>query len=240
MDNPKVSVVVANSGRKTFKKCIESLEKQEHPVEIIVINDIDGKKGLSVCRNEGYKRAKGDIIAFIDDDAYADKNWSKNLVKSFSKDTDVVGGLIFPNYFRERPYFITGRFNHLIAINSEPNIFGANFAIRKGLLEKINYRFVENLGRKKGNLIAGDETTLFMKIPKERIKFNEKAMVYHNVFKERLNWRYFINRNFWEGRTESRRGKAMVHLKGYVKILVFEFLMFLSYLYGIIYEKIAR
>jgi len=238
MDNQKVSVVVADSGRNTFGKCLESLKKQTHPVEIIVINDRDGEKGLSVCRNEGYEKAKGDIVAFIDDDACADKHWAENLVNFFSKDTDVVGGAIFPKYSKERPYFITSKFNHLIAINSEPNIFGCNFAIRKGLLEKMNYSFEKKLGRRKGNLIAGDETSLFMKIPKDKIKFNEKAIVYHLVLKKRLDWKYFVHRNFWEGRTESRRAMAWVHLKGYVKIFLFDIVMFFAYIFGVIYEKV--
>ena len=216
-----VSVVIANSGRKTLKTCLESLKKQTLPVEIIIIDDIEGKMGLSVCRNKGYGKANGDIVAFIDDDAYADKNWAKNLTESFSKDIDVVGGIIFPHYLRRRPYFITGHFNHLIAINSEPNIFGCNFAIRRGLLEKLNYKFEKKLGRGKNNLIAGDETNLFALLDTSRIKFSEKALVYHIVSKKRLSYKYFLYRNFWEGRTEVRRNKSIAHLKGYAKIMIF-------------------
>jgi len=238
MDTRKITVIVANSGRKTFAKCIESLKKQTLPVEIIVINDVNGDKGLSFCRNEGYKMAKGDIVAFIDDDACADKQWAENLSSCFSKDIDIVGGTIFPIYTKRRPYFITGKFNHLIAINEEPNIFGCNFAIKKGLLEKINYSFEKKLGRKKGNLIAGDETNLFALIKNSKIKFSEKAIVYHIVSEDRLTWKYFLRRNFWEGRTETRRNKAMVHLRGNLKIVLFDTMMFISYVYGIIYEKI--
>ena len=41
-------------------------------------------------RDQGAKMAKGEILAFLDDDAYPSKNWLKNIVKGF-EDKDVVG-----------------------------------------------------------------------------------------------------------------------------------------------------
>ncbi len=51
-------------------------------------------------RNIGVKHAKGEILAFIDDDAYPDKDWLKNAEKIF-KDKNIVAlggtGLVPPN-----------------------------------------------------------------------------------------------------------------------------------------------
>jgi len=92
------TVVIATNDRKSVYKTVESVEKQTHPVEIIVIDDgseypvtIDDKNiillrnkeplGLSVCRNMGIEKAKGNFIAFIDDDAVADQKGIENLEK---------------------------------------------------------------------------------------------------------------------------------------------------------------
>lgn len=43
-----------------------------------------GTRGLSETRNVGIRAAVGEIVAFIDDDALAKKDWLENLVKPFS------------------------------------------------------------------------------------------------------------------------------------------------------------
>ncbi len=44
----------------------------------------DKLNGLSFARNLGIKASNGQIIAFIDDDSVADKNWIKYLVEGYS------------------------------------------------------------------------------------------------------------------------------------------------------------
>jgi len=55
------------------------------------------KKGnRSVGRNEAIKNAKGEIILCSDAGCILDKNWIKNISKSFDKETDVVSGYYYP------------------------------------------------------------------------------------------------------------------------------------------------
>lgn len=46
---------------------------------------------LVKARDLGWRKAKGEIVAWIDDDVILDKNWAKNLIKIFSKNPDVAG-----------------------------------------------------------------------------------------------------------------------------------------------------
>src|SRR5258708_13558260 len=52
------------------------------------------KKGnRSIARNEGIKRARGDIILLSDAGCFLDRNWTKNIIKPFSNPkVDVVAG----------------------------------------------------------------------------------------------------------------------------------------------------
>jgi len=89
---PKVSVVVCSyNGSSTIRDTMEGLKTLLYPnLEVIVINDgstdstpdivseYDVKlistenRGLSNARNTGYQTASGEIVAYIDDDAYPD------------------------------------------------------------------------------------------------------------------------------------------------------------------------
>lgn len=86
----EVIIVDGGSTDKTIQKIEEFIKKNGKTVPIKVIQ----KKGnRSVGRNEGIKRAQGDIIAISDAGCILDKDWVKEIVKPFSdKSVDVVAG----------------------------------------------------------------------------------------------------------------------------------------------------
>jgi len=107
MKEPKISVIIPakNSGR-TIGKCILSVFQQDYsPLEVIVVDggsvdntrDIAKARGAKVFlepehkgnapgvgRNYGAKKAKGDILAFLDSDCYPEKTWLSRTVKILS------------------------------------------------------------------------------------------------------------------------------------------------------------
>ncbi len=108
---PKVSVVVCSyNGSKTLDGCLKSLQKVDYPnYEVILVDDgsTDSvpeiaarysyiryhrqvNKGLSVARNVGMDLATGEIVAYTDDDCFADEDWLYFLVAKFLE-TDAVG-----------------------------------------------------------------------------------------------------------------------------------------------------
>jgi cellulose synthase/poly-beta-1,6-N-acetylglucosamine synthase-like glycosyltransferase len=80
------------------------LKKQgEKNFEIIIITDREEKlKGIKVIpsgdptpaykRNLGARLARGEILAFLDDDSYPSKNWLKNALKIFQPSISAVCG----------------------------------------------------------------------------------------------------------------------------------------------------
>ena len=89
--------------------------KYKYKIKKLIVNKIN----MSKKRNIAVKKFQSKYIAFIDSDAYPNKNWLKLGIKYLkSKKADVVGGpgLPFPNenyvqkicYFSKRSYFVTG------------------------------------------------------------------------------------------------------------------------------------
>jgi GT2 family glycosyltransferase len=97
MNDPRISVVVPTRGRpKALLDCVDALRGQEPPeggFEIVVVDDGDGVHGLTdevrivagegagpaAARNRGIDAARGEIIAFTDDDCRPSSRWLREL-----------------------------------------------------------------------------------------------------------------------------------------------------------------
>lgn len=108
--NMKASIVIpVYNEERDIGECLESLNKQSFKdFEIIIVDDgsidntvkiaskykvqiIKGKhKGPGFSRNLGVRKAKGEILVFIDADMTFDKEYLKNLIKPF-KDNKIIG-----------------------------------------------------------------------------------------------------------------------------------------------------
>ncbi len=109
----KVSIIIPckNINEQTEKCIQECLNLDYEYFEILVFPDFKDDKNLfkdpknnvkiigtgkvkpALKRNIGIKKAKGEYLAFIDDDAYPKKDWLKNAIKYFKdKRVGVVGG----------------------------------------------------------------------------------------------------------------------------------------------------
>ncbi len=114
---PHISVVVCSyNGARTIRDCCAGLIRLEYPnFEVIVVNDgstdatpeivseygfrliSTANRGLSNARNTGWQEAKGEIVAYIDDDAYPDPHWLTYIAAAFMRTTHVgIGGPNLP------------------------------------------------------------------------------------------------------------------------------------------------
>lgn len=115
-EHPSVSVIIVTYNRPDYvMTCLEHLSAQTvAPHEVIIVDSSPGdatrnllaKRGdVLYLRNEaglgtmatsraiGARRATGDVIAFIDDDAFAEPEWLENLRKPYADpQVGAVGG----------------------------------------------------------------------------------------------------------------------------------------------------
>jgi mycofactocin glycosyltransferase len=76
---PRVSVVVPTRGRpELLRECVAALEAQTVAVEVVVVEDAEGR-GPAWARNEGVRRARGEVVCFTDDDCVPSPGWVEAL-----------------------------------------------------------------------------------------------------------------------------------------------------------------
>lgn len=216
MNWPSISVVVCTyNGSRTIRDCLEGLRKLDYPnFEVIIVNDgsTDGIEkilkeysfrvisipngGLSNARNVGMRAAKGEIVAYIDDDAIPDPQWLTYLAATFLTTDHVgVGGPNIPpaddgpiaECVANSP---GGPVHVLLTDQVAEHIPGCNMAFRKAALEAIS-------GFDAQFRIAGDDVDLCWRLQQRgwTLGFNPAAMVWHHrrnsvkaYWKQQLNY----------------------------------------------------
>jgi glycosyltransferase involved in cell wall biosynthesis len=113
---PFVSVVIpAFNEEKHIRSCIQSVISNHYPAdlrEVIVVDNGSTDRTVEIAkdcgaevlempgaslgkiRNEGARRAKGSVIAFIDADCTADQSWIRSGVFSLSLDSCITGSRV--------------------------------------------------------------------------------------------------------------------------------------------------
>ncbi len=211
LDNaPLISIVICTHERpEMLAGCLESVFKIESPsYEVIVVDNapktngthtvverlskhftnlryvIEPHQGQCWARNAGARAAKGDIIAFTDDDVIVDPHWLVGILRGFATSDDVgaVNGLTIPaeleteeqTWFEQSGGFNKGYEKKIYGMQQNRSdrafyplsagIFGtgANLAIKKSALEKVGY-FDPALGA--GTITTcGDDLAMYVQL----------------------------------------------------------------------------
>lgn len=239
--NKSASVVICahDLGRfERLKQAVESVQAQSLPaLEIIVVIDhnpalldicrsvLSGvvviennrKRGLSGARNTGVLAARGDIVAFIDDDASAEPQWLSALTESYQSQFVMgAGGPIAAVWPDKRPDWLSHEFDWVVGCSyrgqaTDPvamrNMIGCNMSFRRSALQMAGL-FSEDLGRVGRNAAGVEETELCLRarnmFPSAHFAHNPSARVDHHIEGYRATWRYFFRRCISEGRSKAQ------------------------------------
>lgn len=195
-------VVVDNDYTQSAKKTVEAF-KTKSLTGIDYYNEPE--QNIALARNKAVQNAKGNFVAFIDDDEFPDVRWLLNLYKTCNEyNTDGVLGPVKPHFETEAPQWILKgkiceRKSHetgTILTNYSDTRTGNVLLIKKLFNDEKNL-FDPNFGR-----TGGEDAVFFRRMIQNGKIFvwcNE-APVYETVSPERLKKLYHLKRALLHGR----------------------------------------
>lgn len=243
--NPEIAAVICTRNRSaSLRAALDTLTDQTlkpHRYEILIVDNgstddtrrvVEGtyrdapqairyiyeeRLGLSTARNRALAETAADVIAFMDDDALADKEWLAALLAVYEREPDAmcVGGKInlgwpyqYPPWLPDELLDYLGHFDYATGITKlhYPRYpVGTNISFRKDVFEQIGL-FSEHYGRKGSSLLSNEELEICYRIERHGygIFYTPEAIVTHVVAPERLSRSWFLRRAYWQGRSSAR------------------------------------
>ena len=207
-----VSVVIATYERPEYlHRCLHQLSQQVLPPNEVVVVDASlsdesrkvsklfgnvtyisnpaGRGSMTNSRNVGWRASTGEVVAFIDDDAFADPHWLEHLAAAYEDDNiGGVGGRAVRSeldvaHVADRVGSLTpdgqlvANFEALApGVLDVCHLIGCNMSFRRWALERVGGFREEYRGTE-----VREETDLCFRVIEEglRLRYQPKALVVH-------------------------------------------------------------
>lgn len=225
-----ISVCLCTYKRETLEKTLDSLRCQSLPagcsLEVIVVDNdaeesgkqicarfedtgldvhyfVNSERNLSSVRNSTIENANGDLLAFLDDDEWAEADWISNLFNALNRyQADAVFGRVRVYYPEESPDWIKqgdmfGKDNHATGEILKKGAT-SNALLKSHWVKQENFRFDPLYGKS-----GGEDTDFFHRIYKAggKLVFDNNSIVSETVEPHRLNLDYLKRQNIRIGQT---------------------------------------
>ena len=246
--NHLISIIICTCNRPDFfKEALRSLAQQKigtgFDYEILVVDNSpsatmkaafdeiaplfkdrvsyhhEPQRGKSFALNHGIQKAKGNILAFTDDDVITDPTWLTTINQVFEKyQCDGIGGRVLPIYPKETPQWVKDNAvqlaggvviydydqkDFLLTKEYYPFI-GANFAFRREVFEQCGL-FRTDLGP--GTPVMGEDTEIverFLKFGK-KLYYCGSVLIWHPVDFKRLSLKHMAKWHIALGRYAAKK-----------------------------------
>jgi glycosyltransferase involved in cell wall biosynthesis len=244
---PTVSVIIPTYTMDRWQylhECVASAQAQTVPaLEIIVVVDHNpdmldrvvsefsdiiavpniGGRGVSGARNSGVKASRGEVVAFLDDDAIATPDWLATLLRHISP-PEVVGVGCYSDGLWEspRPAWFPGEFGWTVGVSysglpnaptAVRNVWTCAMLVKRSAFEIVD-GFREDFG-KTGNHSLPEDTDLCLRIASMRENavwmWDPAKVMRHRVPAARTTFRYLLIQCFYHGWGKA----AMAHMDGF-------------------------
>lgn len=234
-------LVVDNASDDGTEKTVKKFAETNKNIEIKYI--YEHILGLSYARNRGVRSSQGAIVAFLDNDSYADERWINVTIDSFKKYPEAlaIGGKTIPICSDPTPAWFSGRMlslvgghdfgDKVIRLVDGRYLQGANMALRREAFHKYGM-FRGELGRKGKMILSHEEGDVFMRMiaNRESIYYIPEMFVQHFQSDHRLKASSLIQYQLSSGYSESfvdvkHKGFLFTMLKAAKKIFINIFLL---------------
>ncbi len=204
-------LIVDNGSSPACAAVLRALVTDDLPAVRYVRED---RVGESSARNAAIEAARGEVLAFLDDDAIADPDWLTALVEAFDADRRLgaAGGPVALRYEVPPPAWVDAELTPYLsgfdagtaavrlAYPDYPR--GANMAFRRAVFAAAG-RFSERFGRRGDCLLSYSEIEMCYRVERAgwAVGYAPEARVEHVVSAARLRPEWFAERIYWQGRS---------------------------------------
>jgi len=233
-------IIVVDGNRELYEKTVAYYREYSMIQSVL----LDKSSGISGARNAGISVARGDVIAFMDDDALALGTWIETLVSTYEGyNALAVGGKVLPLWIDGKTECLPEELYWLVGITHEGfaaekitevrNTFGPNMSYKREVFEQIGL-FNEALGFAKGgsSYLQAEEPEFALRMREKfgrGVIYNPGAIVYHRISRSKTGVIILLRRSFYQGYSKAmlRRlnisSDSIATEKTYLKDVFFRF-----------------
>jgi glycosyltransferase involved in cell wall biosynthesis len=202
-------LVIDNDPSGSAQRVVEELScGWSGPMTVRYVHEV--RPGCSFARNRGIDEARGEIIAFLDDDELVWPEWLMAMIACLQRTgADCVGGRVLtcwdgesdPVVRRCLPLLAGGEHGeHDFPMRGRKVPGSGNAAFRRSAFDN-GLRFSTELGHVGTALLYGEDTQLMMQIQQAGglIWYCADARITHRVGGERITWGGLVRQRYWFG-----------------------------------------